>query len=68
MMFQVMDLCARCHMIGIDQQTGTHMPEPLKSLSACRKGKVSTGGVQSESEGPQIKGIFAIGSVYIMYI
>ncbi|XP_072573124.1 molybdenum cofactor sulfurase isoform X1 [Paramormyrops kingsleyae] len=43
LVFQVTDLCARCHMIGIDQQTATHMPEPLNSLSACRKGKVTFG-------------------------
>lgn len=33
--------CGRCHMIGIDQDTGTKTKEPLLSLSAHRSGKVS---------------------------
>ncbi|XP_048859745.1 molybdenum cofactor sulfurase-like isoform X2 [Brienomyrus brachyistius] len=40
---QVTGLSTRCHMIGIDQQTSTRMPEPLNSLSAYRKGKVTFG-------------------------
>lgn len=33
--------CGRCHMIGIDQDTGAKTREPLLSLSAHRTGKVS---------------------------
>lgn len=37
--------CGRCQMIGVDQSTGAKTKEPLLSLSAYRKGKVSGGGV-----------------------
>lgn len=33
--------CGRCHMVGIDQDTGSKTKEPLMSLSAYRSGKVS---------------------------
>lgn len=33
--------CGRCHMVGVDQDTGTKTKEPLLSLSAHRAGKVS---------------------------
>lgn len=32
--------CGRCHMVGVDQDTGTKTNEPLMSLSAYRAGKV----------------------------
>ncbi|XP_018590148.1 molybdenum cofactor sulfurase isoform X5 [Scleropages formosus] len=41
--FQVVGQCERCHMIGIDQDTGARTLEPLLSLSACHKGKVTFG-------------------------
>ncbi|XP_041100886.1 molybdenum cofactor sulfurase isoform X2 [Polyodon spathula] len=41
--FQVVGQCGRCQMIGIDQDTGTRSKEPLQTLSACRRGKVTFG-------------------------
>lgn len=34
--------CGRCHIVGVDQDSGTKTKEPLMSLSACRSGKVSS--------------------------
>lgn len=34
--------CGRCHMVGVDQETGTKTKEPLLSLSTYRTGKVSS--------------------------
>uniref|UniRef100_A0A673BDG3 Molybdenum cofactor sulfurase n=1 Tax=Sphaeramia orbicularis TaxID=375764 RepID=A0A673BDG3_9TELE len=39
--FVVAGQCRRCHMVGIDQDTGTKSKEPLTTLSAYRGGKVS---------------------------
>lgn len=33
--------CGRCHMVGVNQETGTKTKEPLLSLSTYRRGKVS---------------------------
>ncbi|XP_071236140.1 molybdenum cofactor sulfurase-like [Salvelinus alpinus] len=41
--FQVAGRCGRCQMIGVDQNTGAKTKEPLLSLSAYRKGKVTFG-------------------------
>ncbi|KAK6293426.1 hypothetical protein J4Q44_G00357520 [Coregonus suidteri] len=41
--FQVAGRCGRCQMIGVDQSTGAKTKEPLLSLSAYRKGKVTFG-------------------------
>ncbi|XP_038816281.1 molybdenum cofactor sulfurase-like [Salvelinus namaycush] len=41
--FQVEGRCGRCQMIGVDQNTGAKTKEPLLSLSAYRKGKVTFG-------------------------
>ncbi|KAJ0004910.1 hypothetical protein NQD34_011124 [Periophthalmus magnuspinnatus] len=42
--FEVSGQCGRCHMVGIDQETGDKTKEPLMSLSAYRnKGKVTFG-------------------------
>ncbi|XP_029609047.1 molybdenum cofactor sulfurase isoform X1 [Salmo trutta] len=41
--FQVAGRCGRCQMIGVDQNTGVKTKEPLLSLSAYRKGKVTFG-------------------------
>ncbi|XP_060896884.1 molybdenum cofactor sulfurase isoform X1 [Labrus mixtus] len=41
--FVVTGLCGRCHMVGVDQETGTRTKEPLMSLSAFRTGKVTFG-------------------------
>ncbi|KAL0964254.1 hypothetical protein UPYG_G00321370 [Umbra pygmaea] len=41
--FQVAGCCGRCQMIGVDQTTGAKTKEPLLSLSAYRKGKVTFG-------------------------
>lgn len=42
--FVVAGQCGRCHMIGIDQDSGTKTKEPLLSLSTyCSKGKVTFG-------------------------
>ncbi|KAK7901334.1 hypothetical protein WMY93_018103 [Mugilogobius chulae] len=42
--FVVSGQCGRCHMIGIDQETGSKSKEPLMSLCALRsKGKVTFG-------------------------
>lgn len=41
--FMVAGQCQRCHMVGIDQDTGTKTKEPLMSLSAYRTGKVTFG-------------------------
>ncbi|XP_044071197.1 molybdenum cofactor sulfurase [Siniperca chuatsi] len=41
--FMVAGLCGRCHMVGVDQDTGTKTKEPLMSLSAYRTGKVTFG-------------------------
>ncbi|KAJ8014567.1 hypothetical protein DPEC_G00041590 [Dallia pectoralis] len=40
---QVVGPCGRCQMIGVDQATGAKTKEPLLSLSAYRKGKVTFG-------------------------
>uniref|UniRef100_A0A8C7VKR1 Molybdenum cofactor sulfurase n=1 Tax=Oncorhynchus mykiss TaxID=8022 RepID=A0A8C7VKR1_ONCMY len=41
--FQVAGRCGRCQIIGVDQNTGAKTKEPLLSLSAYRKGKVTFG-------------------------
>lgn len=41
--FMVAGQCGRCHMIGIDQDTGAKTKEPLLSLSAHRTGKLTFG-------------------------
>uniref|UniRef100_UPI003AACC1DD molybdenum cofactor sulfurase n=1 Tax=Centroberyx gerrardi TaxID=166262 RepID=UPI003AACC1DD len=41
--FLVAGRCARCQMIGVEQDTGTKTKEPLLSLSACHAGKVTFG-------------------------
>lgn len=42
--FMVSGQCSRCHMVGIDQESGNRTKEPLLSLSAYRgKGKVTFG-------------------------
>ncbi|KAL6101506.1 mocos [Pungitius sinensis] len=41
--FVVAGQCGRCQMVGVDQETGTKTKEPLMSLSAYRKGKVTFG-------------------------
>ncbi|XP_054455993.1 molybdenum cofactor sulfurase [Anoplopoma fimbria] len=41
--FLVAGQCGRCQMIGVDQENGTKTKEPLMSLSAYRKGKVTFG-------------------------
>ncbi|XP_038593086.1 molybdenum cofactor sulfurase isoform X1 [Micropterus salmoides] len=41
--FMVAGLCGRCHMVGVDQDTGTKTKEPLMSLSVHRTGKVTFG-------------------------
>ncbi|XP_031593761.1 molybdenum cofactor sulfurase isoform X1 [Oreochromis aureus] len=41
--FMVAGHCGRCHMVGIDQDTGSKTKEPLMSLSAYRSGKVTFG-------------------------
>lgn len=33
--------CGRCHVVGVDQESGAKTKEPLMSLSAYRSGKVS---------------------------
>ncbi|CAB1425118.1 unnamed protein product [Pleuronectes platessa] len=41
--FVVAGQCGRCQMVGVDQETGTKTKEPLMSLSAYRRGKVTFG-------------------------
>ncbi|XP_062319922.1 molybdenum cofactor sulfurase [Osmerus eperlanus] len=41
--FQVAGQCGRCQMIGVNQDTGAKTKEPLLSLSAYHKGKVTFG-------------------------
>ncbi|CAF90945.1 unnamed protein product, partial [Tetraodon nigroviridis] len=41
--FVVTSRCGRCHVVGVDQETGTKTKEPLLSLSSYRTGKVTFG-------------------------
>ncbi|XP_029691302.1 molybdenum cofactor sulfurase isoform X3 [Takifugu rubripes] len=40
--FVVTGHCGRCHMVGVDQETGAKTKEPLLSLSTYRTGKVNS--------------------------
>lgn len=63
--FMVTGQCGRCHMVGVDQETGAKTKEPLMSLSAYRKGKV-TFGVYLTHEPPEgappASGLLSVGS------
>lgn len=41
--FVVTGQCGRCHMVGVEQETGAKTKEPLLSLSSYRTGKVTFG-------------------------
>ncbi|XP_069000188.1 molybdenum cofactor sulfurase [Embiotoca jacksoni] len=63
--FMLSGQCGRCHMVGIDQDTGTKTKEPLMSLSAYRKGKVTFGVYLSHQlpEGSAAGSVLSAGSL-----
>ncbi|XP_029963045.1 molybdenum cofactor sulfurase isoform X2 [Salarias fasciatus] len=63
--FVVAGQCGRCHMVGVDQETGAKTKEPLLSLTAHRKGKVTFGVylTHERPEGsPPASGLLSVGS------
>ncbi|XP_077437690.1 molybdenum cofactor sulfurase [Vanacampus margaritifer] len=62
--FMVRGQCARCQMVGVDQNTGTKTKEPLMSLSTYRDGKVTFGVYLTHQlpEGSPTSGVLSAGS------
>ncbi|CAN9500094.1 unnamed protein product [Ophioblennius macclurei] len=63
--FVVAGPCGRCHMVGVDQETGAKTKEPLLSLSAHRKGKLTFGVylAHEQPEGsPPASGVLSVGA------
>ncbi|KAM9364512.1 molybdenum cofactor sulfurase isoform 2-T3 [Pholidichthys leucotaenia] len=63
--FVVTGQCGRCHLVGIDQDTGTKTKEPLMSLSAYRTGKLTFGVYLNHlvAEGSATAGVLSVGSL-----
>ncbi|XP_028982931.1 molybdenum cofactor sulfurase isoform X2 [Betta splendens] len=63
--FVVAGPCARCQMVGVDQDTGAKTKEPLMSLSARRPGKVTFGVYLSHQppSGEAAAAVLSVGSL-----